>query len=1026
MSVPVPPNRPADSDQAAREHGGTVLAPGLKNGPAALVVAALAIFWAFGTAWRVKAFVGHLKAGPAGRHPGPRERARSLAEAFLWMPLALCRAMQPSAAAGDVQAATALPGAPADREPAPRQDDAGQETRAGNWTSCASPVTDAPEATAITDAFRNPEPAGNGYAADRGGETLLTLPVAGSRDGDAEERGPEPLLLLPVAGSRAGDAEEYGPEPLPLLPVAGSRAGVAGERGTEPLLIMPGAGARDGDAEEYGPEPLLLLHMAGSWDGEAVEHCPDPLPLRPGAGSRDGDAGEGGTEPLLIMPGAGSRAGDAEERGPEPLQIIHGAGSCYGDDGEHGTEQFLLMPGAGSRDGDAGERGSEALLLMPGAGSRDGDAGERGPEPLLIMPGVGSRDGDAVEVGPEPLRPGAGSRDGDAVERGTEALLLMPGAGSRDWDAGERGTEPFLLMPGAGAGSREGDAGERATEPFLLMPGAGSRDGDAGERGSEALLLMPGAGTLADGQQNVPQSRAVQGYEDGPECLVASPGCHKGATFFGHVVESADGRHALAVTDASGMPVGAAWTGQNARLTSRGVRQASVRLRELSGAARIILVGSPGRARRRGGIRLVHVQKRFAGLDDRLWKMLGTDGVAERLAAGDALDVAGSGEGGLRELVIQRPGFGEERRLDFAEALADTARLVNGSCGARPVGMRTASLQTAAATGWKGIERYFMKESPRDRTSKWALIPETVERFRAVLGLCAFTTTVPAPTLPAALAGAAVARHLELRERAAEIGGDLRALVRGLRDGDTGSSQESSAFLADPDAWKDFTLAASRSPAANGTRKGGTSGGIVPASAATLLDGIRKGPISAALDSLKDFASDGIVTATARSLTAGICKGPISAALDSLKDFATMGIFTAAACAQDDGIRKKSFNAATTSSQEADYRKGTVPAALGSPKGGIGAADDVPENSVRKGAVTHEVREIMPELAATKKPRAEGKAPARLPDSAAKGKPMKRKSSPARKRSAAGKSTAPKQPSPKGSSRSKPAMTGKS
>ncbi|MDR1036911.1 MAG: hypothetical protein LBT40_10155, partial [Deltaproteobacteria bacterium] len=766
------------------------------------------------------------------------------------------------------------------------------------------------ETAAITDAFRNPEPSGNGHDADRGGEPLLPLPLAGSRDGDAGEHGTEPLLFMPVAGSLDGDAGEHAPEPH---------------------LLMSGAESLDGNTEEQAPEPLLLM---------------------PGAGSLDGDAGEHGTEPHLLMPGAGSRDGDA---------------------GEHGTEPLLLMPGAGSRDGDDGEHGPEPLLLMPMAGSRDGEAEKRGKEPPLLMPVDGSRDGEAEKRGPEPL-------------------LLMPLDGSRDGEAEKRGKEPVLPIPG------DGDAGERGTEPLLLMPGAGSRDFDDGDVGPETHLLMPGAGTLAEGQPDVPLSGPGKGSEDVPECLVASPGGHKGATFFGHVLESADGRHALAVTDTSGRPVGAAWTGKNARLTSRGVRQASVRLRELAGAARIILVGSPGRARRRGGIRIVHVQKRFAGLDDRLWTMLGTDGVTERLAAGCTLDVAGAGKGkgGQRELVIQRPGFGDERRLDFAEALADTARLVNGSDGARPVGMRTASLQTAAATGWKGIERYFMKESPRDGTSKWALIPETVDRFRAVLGLCAFTTTVPAPTLPPALAGATVARHLELRERAAEIGGDLRALVRGVWNGGTGSAQDSAAFLADPDAWKDFSLAAYLSPAATGTRKDGTSGGGVPASAATLLDGIRKGTISAALDSLKDFASHGLATGTASS--------------------------------QTDGIRKESVTAATTSSLAADYSKGTVPAAFGSLKDGIGTADDVLENSVRMGAVTHEALEITSDMTATKKQRAEGKPAARRPASAAKGKSLKRKSSPSRKRSSAGKSAATEKPSPKkaclkGSGRPRPAMT---
>ncbi|MDR1035205.1 MAG: hypothetical protein LBT40_01110, partial [Deltaproteobacteria bacterium] len=341
MSAPVPPNHPPTSDQPAREHDGTDLAPGLKNAAAALVVTALTIFWAFGTAWRFKAFIGHLKSGPAGCRPGPRERARSLAEAFLWMPLALCRAMRPCAAAGDVQAATALPGEPAGQKLASRQDDAGPETRAGNGTSCASPATDAPETAAITDAFRNPEPSGNGHDADRGGEPLLPLPLAGSRDGDAEEDGPEPLRPPAVADSRAGYIEGHGPEPLRPLPVGG---------------------------------PL---------DGEAKEHSPEPILLMPLAGSRDGDAGEHGTEPLLFMPVAGSLDGDAEEHGTEPLLLMSGAESLDGDTEEHAPEPHLLMSGAESLDGDTEGHAPEPHLLMPGAGSQDGDAGEHAPEPHL-------------------------------------------------------------------------------------------------------------------------------------------------------------------------------------------------------------------------------------------------------------------------------------------------------------------------------------------------------------------------------------------------------------------------------------------------------------------------------------------------------------------------------------------------------------------------------------------------------------------------------------------------------------------
>jgi hypothetical protein len=56
------------------------------------------------------------------------------------------------------------------------------------------------------------------------------------------------------------------------------------------------------------------------------------------------------------------------------------------------------------------------------------------------------------------------------------------------------------------------------------------------------------------------------------------------------------------------------------------------------------------------------------------------------------------------------------------------------------------------------------------------------ERRLAALDLCAFTSEVPPSALDAGLAGRAFARHLELKRRAASLGGGLRELVEGLGD----------------------------------------------------------------------------------------------------------------------------------------------------------------------------------------------------------------------------------------------------
>ncbi|MDR1038115.1 MAG: hypothetical protein LBT40_16590 [Deltaproteobacteria bacterium] len=372
-----------------------------------------------------------------------------------------------------------------------------------------------------------------------------------------------------------------------------------------------------------------------------------------------------------------------------------------------------------------------------------------------------------------------------------------PGA-SGDWEAeGLDGAEaPLTLLSMIGSWS----VAERAAPPESM---SGDMDVPASE--DSGVPACVGSGMPFAGIPEAPRSGAGPAVAQGGGRLAFVHGAFKGKTLLGSHLVTGGGHLGMVFTDPSGLAVGASDLGRR-RVTVKAVRTAAAEFRKYSGAYRLVLAGTPGRANNWGGMRLVSETEMRSRMFQLLARMLDDDGVRDRLLAGETLEVTPVGQGRVRHFVFHRPGFGTERAASFKEALEDTLRLVEGGDGIKTVGMRTASSHMAIAAGWKGMERFFARTEGQGGKTGWTILPEMVERMLMVLDLCVFTITSNNSSLSPDKAGPMFARYLELRERAASSCGDVTALLEEELSGTDSSGKGISGTEVSGTGAKDMDL----------------------------------------------------------------------------------------------------------------------------------------------------------------------------------------------------------------------------